>query len=62
MTLKICHGNGAFVVVKDGNAVIMAKGRSYCVLRWKLIREEYLNGRNAANNENFSKNQQKLTK
>jgi hypothetical protein len=40
--LNIPHGYGAFVVVKYGNAVIMAKGRSYCVPKQKLIREENL--------------------
>ena len=47
--LNIPQGYGAFVVVKDGKAVIMAKGRSYHELKFKLIREEYLNGRNATN-------------
>jgi hypothetical protein len=40
--LKISHGYGASVVVKYGKAVIMAKGRSYCVPKLKLIREENL--------------------
>ena len=58
MTLNIRQGNGASIVVKDGNAVIMAKGRSCCVLKLKLIREENLN---ETNNGNFSKNQQRLS-
>ena len=40
--LNIPHGYGASVVVKYGRAVIMAKGRSYCVPKQKLIREEIL--------------------
>jgi len=40
--MNIPHGYGASVVVKYGNAVIMAKGRSYCVPKQKLIREETL--------------------
>jgi hypothetical protein len=40
--MNIPHGYGAFVVVKYGKAVIMAKGRSYCVPKQKLIREETL--------------------
>ena len=40
--LNIPHGYGASVVVKYGKAVIMAKGRSYCVPKQKLIREEIL--------------------
>ena len=40
--LNIPHGYGAFVVVKYGKAVIKAKGRSYCVPKQKLIREENL--------------------
>ncbi len=40
--LKILYGYGAPVVVRGGNADHMAKGRSYCVLKLKLIREESL--------------------
>jgi len=46
MTLNIRQGNGASIVVKDGNAVITAKGRSCCAPKLILIREEILNATN----------------
>lgn len=43
MTLKIRHGNGASIVVNERvNGPYTAKGRSQCVLKSKLIREENL--------------------
>ena len=44
MTLKIWHGNGVLVVVRERDKnVHMAKEDSLSVLKLKLIREEYLN-------------------
>ncbi len=42
MTLKIRHGNGAFIVIGDGKTVHMVKEGSCYVLKSKLIREENL--------------------
>ena len=69
--LNILHGYGAPVVVREpcidrdsrksgsGNAAHMAKGRSCCVPKSKLIREENLN---ATNDRDFGKNQAELSK